>query len=179
MAAAALAVGGVLLGVSLTGSHAPSSGLAAGAGSNSKSQPPQQGPAGPPQPPATVCGQVQASSGPGLCMVNQSSGPSGTAFALRGSHFAPGTSVTFSLTEVGPPPQYLTLVKETSPHHAAVGRDGTFTVPVSQLDARSFPLGQVTVVASDGGTRPDGIHDHPVRPAVRRPAPQRGARGLS
>ncbi len=155
-AAAALVVGGVVLGVTLTRSHAPAaSGLASGSGSGSGSNlnsqpPPPQG--GPPPPPPTVCGEVQASSSPGLCMVNESSGPSGTPFAVRGNHFAPGTSVTFSLTEVGPPPRYLTLVKATSPYHATVGRDGTFTVPLTRLYARSLDLGQVTVVATDGGT---------------------------
>jgi hypothetical protein len=99
-----------------------------------------------------VCGQVHAGSGPGLCLVSQSSGPSGTPFTIRGSHFAPGTSVTFALTETGPPPRQLTLVKVTPSFHATVGPDGTFSVPVARLYARSFPLGVVTVVATDGGT---------------------------
>jgi serine/threonine protein kinase len=145
-AAAALVVGGVLLGISLTSSG----GTGSGPGASPNSAPPPL--AGPPPAPATVCGQVAAGSGPGLCMMNQSAGPAGTAFAVRGSRFAPGTSVTFSLTEVGPPPQYQTLVKATSPYHATVGPDGTFTVQVSKLYARSFGLGQVTVAATDGGT---------------------------
>ena len=132
---AALVVTGVILGASLSSSSTPSpSGL-----------PPI------PDPPATVCGTVHAGSGPGLCMVKLSEGTSSTAFVVQGNRFAPGASVTFSLSEVGPPPAQPDLLDVTSSHHATVGPDGTFTVPVSELHPAPFELGEVTVHASASG----------------------------
>jgi hypothetical protein len=132
---AALVVGGVILGASLT-----SSGSLPGAQS-----------AAPPPPPATVCGATAAGSGPALCMVNSSRGTTDTPFVIRGSHFSPGASVTFSLSEIGPPPQPASLFSATSPRHATVGPDGTFMIHVSELYAGPFALGEVTVKASGGG----------------------------
>jgi serine/threonine protein kinase len=132
---AALVVGGVILGASLTSS-------------GSTSLPPL------PPPPQTVCGTSQPASGPALCMVKQSEGPPGTAFAVQGRGFAPGTSVTFTVNEIGPPPDQKNLLDITSPYHAVAKPDGTFQVPVNQLYQGSLGLGQVTVTASGpGGSR--------------------------
>ena len=126
---AALVVGGVILGASLTSS-------------GSTALPP------PPVPPATVCKPAQTASGPDLCMVKQSEATADFAFAVQGRGFAPGTSVTFRLTEVGPPPDQKDIVDVTSPLRMVVGPDGTFQVPVSQLYSGALGLGQVTVAAS-------------------------------
>ena len=131
---AALVVTGVILGASLSSSGSPPSGL-----------PPI------PDPPDTVCGTVHLGSGPGLCMVKLSEGTSSTAFVLQGNRFPPGASVTFSLSEVGPPPAQPDLLDVTSSYHATVGPDGTFTVPVSELYPQSLKLGEVTVDASASG----------------------------
>jgi serine/threonine protein kinase len=131
---AALVVGGVILGASLTSEGTPSL------------LPPL------PPPPTTVCGASQPVSGPGLCMVKQSEGPADTAFAVQGTGFAPGASVTFMLSEIGPPPEAKNLLDITSPYHAVAGPDGTFRVAVSQLYQAPLALGRVTVTASG----PDG-----------------------
>jgi serine/threonine protein kinase len=129
---AALVVGGVILGASLTSSGSPS-------------LPPL------PQAPATVCGTFQAPQGPSLCMVKQSMGTATAAFAIQGSHFAPGARVTFSLTEQGPPPAQQNLLSVTSRYHAIAGQDGTFRVAVSQLYSDALQLGEFTVTASASG----------------------------
>jgi serine/threonine protein kinase len=129
---AALVVGGVILGASLTSSGSPS-------------LPPL------PPPPQTVCGTYQPASGPDLCMVKQSEGTADTAFAVQGRGFAPGTSVTFKLSEIGPPPDQKDLFDITSPYHAVAGPDGKFQVLVSQLYPVSLGLGQVTVTATGSG----------------------------
>jgi serine/threonine protein kinase len=125
---AALVVGGVILGASLTSSGSPS-------------QPPL------PSPPATVCGTFVAPSGPGLCMVKQSLGTATAAFTIQGSGFARGASVTFSLTEQGPPPAQANLLSVTSRYHAIVGPDGTFRVAVSKLYSAPLQLGEFTITA--------------------------------
>ena len=129
---AALVVGGVILGASLTSS---------GTGP----------PIGPPVPPQTVCGTSQPVSGPGLCMVKQSEGPADTAFAVQGTGFAPGAPVTFMLSEIGPPPGQRDLLDITSSYHAVAEPDGTFQVAVSQLYSSPLALGLVTVTASGPG----------------------------
>jgi serine/threonine protein kinase len=135
---AALVVGGVILGASLTSSGSTSS------------------PPGLPPAPPTVCGTFQAPPGPVLCMVNQSQGTPSTAFVVRGSKFAPGASVTFMLSEIGPPPEQKDLVSTTSPVHVVVGPDGTFRVRVSQLYSGPLQLGQFTVTATTpSGSRAD------------------------
>jgi serine/threonine protein kinase len=139
-AGAVLVVVGVILGASLSSSGSP--------GTN-------QAPPPPPPPPGTVCGHSgqagQGDTGPGLCMVNRSEGDASTPFTVRGSGFAPGTPVTFTLTEVGPPPASKTLVDMTSPYHAVAGSDGTFQVPVGQLYPEPLQLGIFTVIAAGSG----------------------------
>jgi len=124
----------VILGASLTSSGSPS-------------VPPL------PQAPATVCGTSQASSGPGLCMVKQSMGTATVAFTIQGSDFAPGASVTFSLTEQGPPPAQANLLSVTSGYHAIVGPHGTFRVAVSRLYSGPLQLGEFTVTAFAPGSK--------------------------
>jgi serine/threonine protein kinase len=131
---AALVVGGVILGASLTSSGSPS-------------LPPL------PSAPPTVCGTFVASNGPGLCMVKQSEGTATAAFTIQGNDFPPGASVAFSLTEQGPPPAQQNLVSVTSAYHAIAGPDGTFRVAVSRLYPASLQLGEFTVTASAPGTK--------------------------
>jgi serine/threonine protein kinase len=129
---AALVVGGVILGASLT-----SSGSSGSPGATLA-----------PPPPQTVCGTYQPPPGADLCMVKQSQGLSGTAFTVRGDRFAPGTQVTFTVSEVGPPPAQKTLFSVTSPFHATARADGMFSVPVSRLYAGPLRPGLITVTAS-------------------------------
>ena len=137
-AGAVLVVVGVILGASLSSSGSP--------GTNAAPPPP-------PPAPGTVCGHSgQAGSGPGLCMVDRSEGDASTAFTVRGSGFAPGTAVTFTLSEVGPPPASKTLVAMTSPYHAVVSPDGTFEVAVGQLYSDPLQLGEFTVTAAGSGS---------------------------
>jgi serine/threonine protein kinase len=138
-AGAALVVGGVILGASLSSSG--------GTGTPSVAPPPPA-----PMPP-TVCGGLPAHSGPDLCMVTVSQGVAATAFTVQGSNFAPGASVTFTLREVGPPPEAKNLLGLTSPYHATADRDGTFRVRVSRLYSGPLQQGEITVVASAAGHR--------------------------
>ena len=85
-------------------------------------------------------------------MVDRSEGDASTAFTVRGSGFAPGTAVTFTLSEVGPPPASKTLVAMTSPYHAVVRQDGTFEVAVGQLYSGQLQLGEFTVTAAGSGS---------------------------
>jgi hypothetical protein len=129
---AALVVGGVILGASLSSSGSP----------------------GPPIPPApqTVCGTSQAAPGPGLCMVRQSQGTAATAFTVQGNDFTAGSSVTFTVSEADPGGN--SLFSATSPRNVTVRPDGTFQVAVSQLYSGPLSLGLVTVDAS----APGGAH---------------------
>jgi serine/threonine protein kinase len=140
-AGAVLVVVGVILGASLSSSGSPGT---------------SQAPPPPPPPPGTVCGHSgqagQGNTGPGLCMVDRSEGDASTAFAVRGSGFAPGTTVTFTLSEVGPPPAQKTLLSTTSPYHAVVRPDGTFQVTVGQLYSDPLQLGEFTVTAAGSGS---------------------------
>ena len=139
---AALVVGGVILGASLSGSDR-------GPGTGGP-------PNGIPPAPPSVCGTFQPLPGPVLCMVKQSQGTASTAFVIQGSKFAPGASVTFLLSEIGPPPEQKTLVSTTSSVHVVVSPDGTFRVAVSQLYSGSLQLGQFTVTATTpAGSRAD------------------------
>ena len=126
---AALVVGGVILGASLTSSGSPT----------------------PPIPPApqTVCGTFQAASGPGLCMVKQSRGTDATTFTVQGNDFTPGSSVTFTVSEMDPGGR--NLFSTTPPLNVAVGPDGTFQVAVSRLYPSPLSLGLVTVDAFGPG----------------------------
>ena len=137
---AALVVGGVILGASLTSSGSPSSPSSPGTT------------LGPPAP-QTVCGTYQAPPGADLCMVKQSQGLSSAAFTVQGDRFGPGTQVTFTLSEVGPPPVQKTLFSVTSAFHATARADGMFSVSVSRLYARPLAPGLVTVTASGPGGR--------------------------
>jgi serine/threonine protein kinase len=132
---AALVVGGVILGASLSSS---------GSSSRQGSQPPPIPPA-----PQTLCPVVQAAAGPGLCMVRQSQGTASAPFTVRGNDFTPGSSVTFTVSEVDPYGK--TLFSDTLPRHVTVGPDGTFQVVVGQLYAKPLVLGLVTVDASEPG----------------------------
>ena len=85
-------------------------------------------------------------------MVARSQGTASDVFVVQGSGFAPGAPVTFSLSGVGPPPDHADLLNTTSPYHAAVGRDGTFRVPVSRLYSGPLQLGEYTVRASASGS---------------------------
>jgi serine/threonine protein kinase len=124
---AALVVGGVFLGSALSSSGTPA-------------------PPGPPAPP-TVCGPDKP-VGPALCMVNQSRGLASTAFTVQGSGFASGARVTFTLSEISPPPEQKTLFSVTSPYHVTTRADGTFWVAVRQLYASPLQLGLVMVSAT-------------------------------
>jgi serine/threonine protein kinase len=126
---AALVVGGVILGASLTSSGSP--------------RPPI------PAAPQTVCGTFQSAAGPGLCMVQHSQGSASDTFTVQGQDFAPGSSVTFTVSEVDPGGK--TLFSATSPRTVTVGPDGTFQVAFSQLYASPLSLGLVTVDASGPG----------------------------
>jgi hypothetical protein len=126
---AALVVGGVILGASLTSSSAPV----------------------PPLAPLTVCG-TQAVAGHMLCM-NQSQGDPAAPFAVEGHGFPPGQRLVVKLSEVSPPPGNTPLLSVTSTSKPVTTADGTFTVPVSQLYSGSLQPGLVTVqVTGPGGS---------------------------
>ena len=126
---AALVVGGVILGASLTSSSAPA----------------------PPLAPLTVCG-TQAVAGHMLCM-NQSQGDPAADFIVEGHGFPPGQPVVVKLSEVSPPPGNTPLLSVTSTSKPVTTADGTFTVPVSQLYSGSLQPGLFTVqVTAPGGS---------------------------
>jgi len=130
---AALIVGGVFLGSALSSSGSPTA-------------------LPPPLAPSTVCGSSKAAPvRPALCMVNQSQGTASTPFAVRGSGFAPNAQATFTVSEIGPPPEQKNLFSVTSPYHAVTLSDGTFSVPVSQLYSGPLQQGLVTVSATGPG----------------------------
>jgi len=127
---AGLVVGGVFLGAALSSSGSPSA-------------------TPPPVAPPTVCDSAKAAPAhPALCMVNQSQGNPGAAFAVRGSGFAPNAPVSFTVSETGPPPELKNLFSVRSPYHAVALADGTFSVSVSQLYPASLQPGLVTVSAT-------------------------------
>jgi serine/threonine protein kinase len=128
---AALVVGGVILGASLT--------------SQSDQLPT------PPPPPLTVCG-TQDVVGQKLCM-NQSQGDPSAAFVVEGQGFRPGQPLTVVLSEIGPPPQNKPLLNITSTVKPVPAANGTFKVPVSQLYSGPLQLGLFTVqVTAPGGS---------------------------
>jgi len=138
---AALVAVGVVLGASLDGSSVPNPPTTIG---------PPFG-QGPPPAPATICGPVQPHSGPALCMVGFSKGAANAAFAVRGSGFVPGASVTVNLTEVDPGNNL--VLNATSRVEPVVGRDGTFSFAISRVYTGSFQLGLVTVKVTEAGGR--------------------------
>ena len=129
---AALVIGGVILGASLT-----STGDTLGSG--------------PPPPPPTACrSSAQVSSGPMLCMVQSAGEPSST-FVVHGSGFAPGTPVTVAITGVGPPPTSANVLLKTATVKPVTGPDGTFSFTVNQLFPSPYPLGLFTVKVTGSG----------------------------
>jgi Protein kinase domain len=127
---AALVIGGVILGASLT-----STGSTLGSG--------------PPPPPPTACHSTgQASHGPMLCMV-QSSGEPASTFVVHGTGFAPGTPVTVAITGVGPPPTSANVLQKTATVKPVTGQNGTFSFAVNQLFPSPYPLGLFTVEVTD------------------------------
>jgi len=130
---AALLVGGVILGASLT-----SSGSSLGSG--------------PPPPPPTSCrSSGQVSQGPVVCMV-QAQGIPATTFVVHGTGFAPRTPVTVAITGVGPPPAQPNIMARTATIKPVTGQDGTLSFTVNRLFVSQFPLGLFTVkvTGSDG-----------------------------
>jgi serine/threonine protein kinase len=126
---AALVVGGVILGASLSSSGSP---------------------APPPLAPQTVCGSQHAASHV-LCM-NQSQGDPNTDFIVEGQGFPPGQPVVVMLSEIGPPPGQKQLVSMTSTFKPVTTAHGTFKVLVSQLYSGSLQPGLFTVqVTGPGG----------------------------
>jgi serine/threonine protein kinase len=151
---AALVVGGVFLGSALSSSGSPRT-------------PPDLPPA-----PPTVCGPDEP-AGPALCMVNHSQGLARAAFTVQGSGFAPGAQVTFTVSEISPPPGKL-LFNVTSHYHMKARPDGTFRVGVSQLYPGPLQLGLVTVAAAGplgGGTAQTQFMILPDNPPPGAPAP--------
>ena len=134
---AALVVGGVILGASLT----------------SSSTPPPRG-SSPPPPPPSCASSGQSSSGrsslPSVCMV-QSVGNANTTFVVHGSGFAPGRPVTVSMSGVGPPPAASRIMVGTAATKPVTGHDGTFSVTVNQLFPGPYPPGLFTVVVTGRG----------------------------
>jgi serine/threonine protein kinase len=128
---AALVVGGVILGASLTGSSTP---LPI------------------PLAPDTVCGSADV-TGHMLCM-NQSQGDPSADFVVEGQGFPPGQHLVVTLSEVGPPPGNKPLVNVTSTFEPVTTAAGTFKVLVSELYSRPLQLGLFTVRA----TAPGGGH---------------------
>ena len=128
---AALVVGGVILGASLTSNSNPT-GL-------------------PPLAPLTVCG-TQAAAGHLLCM-NQSQGDPAAPFVVEGHGFPPGQPVVVKLSEISPPPGNNPLFRTTSTFRPVATASGTFKAPISQLYSGSLQPGLVTVqVTASGGS---------------------------
>ena len=144
---AALVVVGVILGAALSSSSSPT--------------PKAQNPSGsgqlPPRPvaPNTVCGTSAANTrSPFLCMLNQSEGTADAAWVVQGRGFAPGTSVTVSLTWNSPPQ----LAPNQTFEHTArvkptVAADGTVRLNINRLFPGSLRLGQFIVDATGSGGR--------------------------
>jgi serine/threonine protein kinase len=129
---AALVVGGVILGASLSSSGSPTS-------------------LPPPVAPQTVCGTQDVASHM-LCM-NRSSGGPGATFIVEGQDFPPGQRVSVMLSELSPPPNQNSLLNVTSKFEPTTTASGTFSVPVSELYAGSLQPGLVTVqVTASGGS---------------------------
>jgi hypothetical protein len=128
---AALVVGGVILGASLT-SNSDTTGL-------------------PPLAPLTVCG-TQAAANHMLCM-NQSQGDPSAAFIVEGHGFPAAQPVVVKLSEIGPPPGNNPLFSTTSTFRPITTHSGTFQAPISQLYSGSLQPGLVTVqVTAPGGS---------------------------
>jgi hypothetical protein len=128
---AALVVGGVILGASLTGNSSPAT--------------------LPPPAPQTVCGTQDVASHT-LCM-NRSQGDPTADFTVEGQGFPPGQRLVVTLSEIGPPPGNNQLFSTTSTVRPVTTADGTFKAPISQLYSGSLQPGLVTVqVTAPGGS---------------------------
>jgi hypothetical protein len=127
---AALVIGGVILGASLT-----STGDTLGSG--------------PPPPPPTAChSSAQVSSGPMVCMAQAQGAPSST-YVVRGTGFAPGTPVTVAITGIGPPPTSANVLRQTATVKPVTSQNGTISFTVNQLFPSPYPLGLFTVEVTD------------------------------
>jgi len=146
---AALVVVGVILGAALSSSSSPDS-----------TSPKQTSgslplPAAPPVAPDTVCGTPAANTRPpALCMLNQSKGTANAAWVVLGRGFAPGTSVTVSLTWNSPPQLAPNATfHRTAPVKPAVAPDGTLRLNINKLFPGALRLGQFIVeVFGSGGS---------------------------
>jgi serine/threonine protein kinase len=126
---AALVVGGVILGASLTSSSAGA----------------------PPLAPQTAC-DAQYVASHMLCM-NQSQGDPAADFIVEGQGFPPGQRLVVKLSEVGPPPGNSPLLSTTSTFMPVTTASGAFQAPIRQLYSGSLPPGLVTVqVTAPGGS---------------------------
>jgi serine/threonine protein kinase len=133
---AALVVGGIILGASLSSSGSP---------------PPNGAP--PPALPSCATGQSGSGQRPEVCLV-RSWGDSDATFVVHGGGFGPSTPVTVSLSGVGPPPTNLKIMASTSAVKPVTGRNGTLSITVNRLFPGPFPPGLFTVVVTGtGGAR--------------------------
>jgi serine/threonine protein kinase len=132
---AALVVGGVILGASLSSSGTPTP---------------------PPPPPDSACSAITLGPGPGVCM-NEAQGNPTTAFTVRGKGFGPRESVTVTLTGLDPTNKPIT--DPSSPITVLTSGNGTLSLPVSQLYPGSLPTGLYTVKvkAADGSELQTGF----------------------
>ena len=137
--AAALVAVGVVIGASLNSSTVPKPAQTTQNSAPAFAPPP----GGPPPAPQTVCREVVTGAGPALCMVGQSRGPANAPFAVRGTGFDPGATLTVTL--LGASPQGLQILDATSRVHPVVGQHGTFSFKISRVYSGSLQLGQFTV----------------------------------
>ena len=147
---AALVVVGVILGAALSSSSSPDSSTSSRQTSGSVPVP-----LAPPVAPATVCGTSAANTrGPAVCMLNQSLGTAAAAWVVQGHGFAPGTSVTVSLTWQSPPqlaPNQ--TIDHTAQVRPTVAADGTVRLNINRLFPHTLRLGQFIVkVTGSGGS---------------------------
>ena len=145
---AALVVVGVVLGAALSSSSSPGSGASSKQTSGSVPVP-----LAPPVAPNTVCGTPATDTrGPALCVLNQSLGTTGAAWVVQGHGFAPGTSVTVSLTWQSPPQL---APNQTFDHTAqvkpTVAADGTVRLDITRLFPHSLRLGRFIVKVTGSG----------------------------
>jgi serine/threonine protein kinase len=136
---AALVVVGVILGSALSSSSSPNT---AGQG----------GPPGGPPAPKTVCGSSgHAGGGPDACMVKQSQGTTGTAWAVQASGFESGQPVAVSLSFNSPPQivpaQTFTRTVRMTPSA------GTFQLNINKLFPAALRLGLFNVQVTGSGGR--------------------------
>ena len=130
---AALVVGGVVLGASLTSSSAP---------------PPADD--RPPAPPSCTSYGPSRSSLESICLV-QSIGSADATFVVHGTGFAPGVPVTVSMSGVGPPPDGGKIMEGTAATKPVTGHNGTFSLTVNQLFPSHYSPGLFTVVVTGPG----------------------------